>query len=330
MIRKKRTLMLEYQLFTKCNLKCAYCYNYFDEGIRSLSFYKEQLDEIMKLYHDNVCFVINGGEPFLFKELANLLDYVTDTDCMVSTYTSGSLPSRVYEKFLGELKNVDNVFMTVSVHFTEVLKDGRFTDEYLKNVEMLAATLPLLKLNIVVTTGYTRDGLAQIRSALHQLHDACPSVKYINFLIEDSLYSQPMKLARLCSAPEFKEFMSDVDSMFGYRNCMWDNMRTLSTSMMDEVGKNAMRSVSGSTKFVLPTDVTKHELSFLVKGDKLIIETTMDDLDMVGVDVDDNPDAMGVGSIPATGLKSFVERNRDIVHAVVPKPIEYLKEIGDL
>ncbi len=330
MIRNKRTLMLEYQLFTKCNLKCAYCYNYFDEGVRDLDFYKDQLGEIMKLYHDHVCFVINGGEPFLFKELAQLLDYVTDTGCMVSTYTSGSLPLRVYDRFLQGLKNKDHVFLTISVHFDEVLVNGKFTKEYLQSVERLASELPLLKLNVVVTKDYTYEKLARVRAALNQLHSSCPSVQYINFLIEDSLYEDPMKLARLCAAPEFKQFIEEIDSMFGYRNCMWDNCRTMSATMVGNIGQNALRLATGNSKFTLPVDVTKHELSFLVKGDKLVIETSMLDLDLTDVDTTDTHDALSIGTIPAVKLSSFIERNRDIVHSIVPKPIEHLREIGEL
>lgn len=324
----KRTLTLEYQLYTKCNLKCAYCYNYFDEGVRGLDFYKGQLDEIMKLCHDYVFFVINGGEPFLFKDLAHLVNHVTNSGYMVSTYTNGTLPIHVYDRFLSNLAQKDYVFLTVSIHFDEVLVDGRFTNDYLASVERLASEIPLLKLNVVVTEKYSQTYLAGVLAALTQLHECCPSVRYLNFLVDDALYEQPMKLAKVCSSAEFRAFTKAVDDMFGYRNCAWDNCRTLTAEMMAIIGQNALRAAAGTMALDLPVDTAKHELTFLVKGDRLVIETSMTNLNIVDIDVTDTPDAFSIGTIPASKLQAFVERNKEIVHSVVPKPIDHIREIS--
>lgn len=211
--------MIEYQLFTKCNLKCKYCYNYFDEQIDKLETYISDLKKISSLADKKTCMVLNGGEPLMFKELAKLINSV-EVETNILTYTNGTLPIKVYQKFVNEVKK-NNLYFTVSIHYAELIRTKNINDDFKNNLKFLIENIPNLKVNIVFTEDFGEEQFVnELMSLLEQLKEY--GLKYINILLEDSLKNSPHNALKLITKPHFKKFFENL-KMFKYKHCMWNN-----------------------------------------------------------------------------------------------------------
>ena len=251
------TKMIEYQMFTTCNLKCNYCYNYFDQSPEALETHIADLQKISSLADKKTCMVVNGGEPLLLKELAKLINSV-EVDTNIITYTNGTLPFKVYEKFVNEVRK-DNLYFTVSVHYAELLRTNNVNESYIANVKYLINSLPNLKINIVFTEDFTnKEFLDGLTNLLTEFRDA--GLKYINILLEDSLKEKPFEAVRLINSPHFKEFFEGLRS-FKYKHCMWNNRD-------DDISCLHM----WLRKEVMSPPLPYKELSFLRKGDHYVFE----------------------------------------------------------
>lgn len=326
-MNKPKALMLEYQLYTQCNLSCDYCYNYFDENVTQIDFYRQQLDEVLRLYHDNCCFVLNGGEPFLCKDLVNLVNYITEPNRNVYTYTNGTLPPKVYANFIEKLKHKDRLYMTFSVHPKEIFFNGRLTKQFLENISLFSEHVPNLKMNFILTSSYKSEYLSAILEALKDIKRSS-KVKYINFLIEDSLVNDPKKLVEILSSKEMKHFITEVDIMFDYRNCRWDNRRKTSTEVVEAVKLNAVKEIM-RIDFDTPSNETYHELSFLKYGKQLVVETSLDvSFDgMKKIYLNMEHDTYGIDE---ADLSAVVDYLLPIVQKKEMREIEVLRDICDL
>jgi organic radical activating enzyme len=211
--------MVEYQMFTKCNLKCPYCYNYFDENVDSLKVHIADLEKISVLVDKNTRLVINGGEPFLFKGLAQLINSMS-SKTHVLTYTNGTLPKRVYEKFVSTV-NKDNLFLTSSIHYAELLRTNNMTPAYKESVKYLIQNIPNFKITVVFTEDFaSKEFTEAVTELLKEFKEA--GLKYINVLLQDSLKKDPARAVKLTNTEHFKKFFKDL-KMFEYRHCMWNN-----------------------------------------------------------------------------------------------------------
>lgn len=249
--------MIEYQLFTKCNLKCKYCYNYFDQTVSALETHIADLRKISSLADQRTCMTINGGEPFLLKELAKLINSI-EVETNVLTYTNGTLSLPVYEKFVNEVRK-DNLYLTVSIHYAELIRTNNINDDYKANVKYLIQNIPNLKINIVFTEDFSdKDFLNDLMSLLTEFKEA--GLKYINILLEDSLKESPTRALALIRTPHFKQFFEDL-RMFKYKHCMWNNKDDDISCLHIWLRKECMSPP-------LPFK----ELSFLKLGDGFVIE----------------------------------------------------------
>ena len=249
--------MIEYQLFTKCNLKCKYCYNYFDQTVSALETHIADLRKISSLADQRTCMTINGGEPFLLKELAKLINSI-EVETNVLTYTNGTLSLPVYEKFVNEVRK-DNLYLTVSIHYAELIRTNNINDDYKANVKYLIQNIPNLKINIVFTEDFSdKDFLNDLMSLLTEFKEA--GLKYINILLEDSLKESPTRALALIRTPHFKQIFEDL-RMFKYKHCMWNNKDDDISCLHIWLRKECMSPP-------LPFK----ELSFLKLGDGFVIE----------------------------------------------------------
>lgn len=250
--------MIEYQLFTKCNLKCPYCYNFFEQGVQDVDSYIDDFLKISSLADRKTCMVINGGEPLLLKNIAKLINSVQVQTNML-TYTNGTLPLKVYEKFIKDVR-LDNLYFTVSFHYAELLRTKKFNDKYVKNVKYLIENIPNLKFNIVFTPDFdNKEFLDDLLDILLDFQRA--GLKYINILLEDSLKDNRPYALKLVSTAHFRSFMDEL-RVFKYKHCMWNNPKD-----------NVSCLYMWLKKECLSPQLPYKELSFLKLEDGFIIQS---------------------------------------------------------
>ena len=251
------TKMIEYQMFTTCNLKCSYCYNYFDQSPEALETHIADLRKISSLADRKTCMVVNGGEPLLLKELAKLINSI-EVDTNVLTYSNGTLPFKIYEKFVNEVRK-DNLYFTVSIHYAELLRTNNVNETYISNVSYLIKNLPNFKINIVLTEDFANDEfLAGLTKLIKEFELA--GLKNVNILLEDSLKEKPAVAVGLINTPQFKEFFECLQS-FKYKHCMWNNKDDSISCLQLWLRKECMSPA-------LPY----REASFLRRGDHYVFE----------------------------------------------------------
>jgi organic radical activating enzyme len=252
---------IEYQMFTKCNLKCPYCYNYFDQTVNTLETHIKELNKIAVLADRKTCFVVNGGEPFLFKDLAKLINSV-QVDTNIITYTNGTMPRKIYEKFVNEVRK-SNLYFTVSIHYAELLRTNNITNEYKENVKFLIQNIPNLKVNIVFNEDYlSKEFTEEVQELLLELKDA--GLKYINVLLVDELKLDPSKAVKLTSTVHAKKFFKTLNE-FEYKHCMWNNRDTSISCLQMWLRKEVMNQVK-----------PYKTVSFLKYKDEFIVEHNFD------------------------------------------------------
>ncbi len=252
---------IEYQMFTKCNLKCPYCYNYFDQTVSTLETHIEELNKIAVLADRKTCFVVNGGEPFLFKDLAKLINSV-QVDTNIITYTNGTMPRKIYEKFVNEVRK-SNLYFTVSIHYAELLRTNSVTNEYKENVKFLIQNIPNLKVNIVFNEDYLSEEFTEeVQELLLELRES--GLKYINVLLVDELKLDPSKAVKLTSSAHAKKFFETLKT-FEYKHCMWNNRDTSISCLQMWLRKEVMNQVK-----------PYKTVSFLKYNDEFVIEHNFD------------------------------------------------------
>lgn len=269
----KKKLCLVYQLFTKCNIGCKYCYNYFDQDVLPYDYYTSKVEKILELYDDETCFVLNGGEPLLLKDFDKLVNLATAT-ARTYTYTNGTLGTNHYRKFIDSLENKNKFYMTISLHCKEVLKNNRLTDKYLKNVNLFAETVPNLKMNLVVDEEFQGEYLTHIKQAMRDIKEHT-ALKNLNILIADHMYNDEIKLLRILNK-EFSEFVKELDENFTYVNCMWDNTRKTLTEMINDIKENTALKLAGKD-FKIPYKYEFAQINFLESPKGMVIQDFLDD-----------------------------------------------------
>jgi MoaA/NifB/PqqE/SkfB family radical SAM enzyme len=248
-------------MFTKCNLKCPYCYNYFDQTVSALETHITELNKIAVLADKKTCFVVNGGEPFLLKDLAKLINSV-EVQTNIITYTNGLMPRKIYEKFVNEVRK-SNLYFTVSIHYAELLRTNNVTKAYKENVKFLIQNIPNLKVNIVFNEDYlSKEFTEEVQDLLLELKDA--GLKYINVLLVDELKLDPSKAVKLTSTAHAKNFFNTLNE-FEYKHCMWNNRDTSISCLQMWLRKEVMNQVK-----------PYKTVSFLKYKDEYVIEHNFD------------------------------------------------------
>lgn len=259
-------------MFTKCNLKCPYCYNYFDQTVGALQTHITNLEKLSPLADRKTCFVINGGEPFLLKGLAALVNSVK-VDTNIITYTNGTMPKKIYEKFIKEV-NKDKLFLTISIHYAELLRTNNVNDSFKENVKLLIENIPNLKVNIVFTEDFLSQQFTEDLTELLKEFKGY-GLKYINVLLQDELKQAPVKAIKLVSTQHFKQFFKELE-MFQYKHCMWNNRDTNVSCLQMWLRKEVMDPGKGvkTLSILKHKDLFEVEHNFDITSEHLVNNTT--------------------------------------------------------
>jgi organic radical activating enzyme len=272
-MKTKTKLCLVYQLFTKCNIGCKYCYNYFDQDILPYDYYTSKLEKLLELVEDDGGLVLNGGEPLLLKDFDKLVNLST-SKAKTFTYTNGTLSTLHYKKFVESLENKDKLYMTLSLHFQEILKDNKLPEKYFRNINAFARKLPNFKVNLVVNEVFNGEYLEVIRQTMREIKERT-DLKYLNILIADHLYDDEFKLLRLLDK-EFCDVVRELDENFIYKNCLWDNTRQTFTEMVNDIKENAYLKIAGK-EFKIPYQKEFGQIAFLESPKGIVVEDHLDD-----------------------------------------------------
>jgi organic radical activating enzyme len=122
---------IEWKLHNVCNYNCVYCCSGNKDGSRrwvSLEQYKQQVHALVKAADGSPIWIqMTGGEPTLFPELMELLEYIKSFKIYVSIATNGSRTIRWWKE-VSEKNLIDNLIITFhsdtvkdSSHIIEVL-----------------------------------------------------------------------------------------------------------------------------------------------------------------------------------------------------------------
>lgn len=139
---------VEWKIHNVCNYDCVYCFSGNKDGSTrwvSLDIYKEQVQSLVKASNGNPIWIqLTGGEPTLFPELLELLEYIKSFGIYVSIITNGSRTIRWWRE-ASEKNLIDNLIITFhsdtvknSSHIIEVL--NLFQDRPTRTICLLTHT----------------------------------------------------------------------------------------------------------------------------------------------------------------------------------------------
>jgi len=117
-----------FTITNRCNLHCSMCGQWSEEGYMrgqqpdrheemNLTDWRRLVDEIAE--HQASAVLLRGGEPFLFKGISDLLEYIHDKGIFISIDTNGTQ----LEKYAADITRMGNIHLTISVDGPEQIHD---------------------------------------------------------------------------------------------------------------------------------------------------------------------------------------------------------------
>lgn len=115
LFKLKSPLKVTLNITNRCNFKCIHCYNGSLDDINEKELTFEELESILKDLKkiETVIVSINGGEPFLRKDVLKILKKASDLGFLINLNTNASLITKDIAK---ELKNIKIEDIDVSFH----------------------------------------------------------------------------------------------------------------------------------------------------------------------------------------------------------------------
>ncbi len=118
---------VSFTLTNACNLRCKMCGQWGEEGYMNskmvpvknleLEKWKSLVDELVE---NNVTSVLlRGGEPFLFRGIMELVNYINSKKIFISIDTNGTL----LHKYADELVQLGNIHLTISIDGPDEIHD---------------------------------------------------------------------------------------------------------------------------------------------------------------------------------------------------------------
>lgn len=112
----------------KCNLKCQMCGQWSTQGYMhhkketlkqelDLADWKKIIDELSANHIASL--LIRGGEPFLFPNIMDLLEYINQKNIFISIDTNGTL----LKKYATDIVRLGNIHLTISIDGPEKIHD---------------------------------------------------------------------------------------------------------------------------------------------------------------------------------------------------------------
>lgn len=140
---------IEWKIHNVCNHNCSFCGDRHKDGSQrwfSLDRYKEYTDKLVEANKGLPFWIqLTGGEPTLYPELLELMQYMKSKGAMISLISNGSRTLRWWKE-LKESKVLDNLFVTYHSeqtenyqHITEVI--NLFQDEPIEVICLMTHVL---------------------------------------------------------------------------------------------------------------------------------------------------------------------------------------------
>jgi MoaA/NifB/PqqE/SkfB family radical SAM enzyme len=119
---------VSFTLTNTCNLRCKMCGQWSEEGYMhggkgapkpkmGLADWKRLVDELAA--HNVGAVLLRGGEPFLFPQIIELLEYITQRGLFVPMDTNGTQ----LEKYAADIVRIGKIHLTISVDGPEEIHD---------------------------------------------------------------------------------------------------------------------------------------------------------------------------------------------------------------
>lgn len=142
-----------------CNLRCLYCFGeYYNKREREYTL-QEIKGIVDKLYTMGTRYILlQGGEPFLRRDLGEIIDYSTGKGIITAIVTNGTLPHRI--KAVPELRKLDYICFSLDgfKEDNDPQRGSGVFDKVLLSMEEVWRCHPGLKIRVnCVLTKYTID-----------------------------------------------------------------------------------------------------------------------------------------------------------------------------
>ena len=94
---KNNPIYLTYFVTNKCNLKCQHCFYWKNLNLKKRELTLEEIDKFSKNLKDILVLNITGGEPFLRKDLPDLIKtfYINKKPIILTINTNGFLTNKI-------------------------------------------------------------------------------------------------------------------------------------------------------------------------------------------------------------------------------------------
>lgn len=154
---KTTPLRIAHFITTRCNLNCSFC------GCKDMMYDEMNTDEIkvaMKTFKGLGTFAwgFTGGEPFIRKDLVELLRYAKSLNLYTSVVTNGTIFKEIEKLSPGIID-----FVMVSFHGrderTKAIKGDKYADNVLQTIDYLTAN----KFNVCLSSTFDDNSREDIR-----------------------------------------------------------------------------------------------------------------------------------------------------------------------
>jgi len=197
------------ELTYRCNLDCQHCYVIHDQAQNELSTkeYYELFDSLAKL--QTLFLTISGGEPFIRKDLKELIIYATKKNFSIRLFTSGTLLNNDWGNFLREMNILE---IETSIYGADPTTHDRMTrisgsfDNLMKGLEILSKNKIKTNVKFIVT----KNNYTQAKEIKQFVEELGFNFYYDVILTpKDNLDTTPQQLS--LSEKEMREFYRLID-----------------------------------------------------------------------------------------------------------------------
>lgn len=156
-----------WNLTNKCNKDCTYCFRELEENALSL---EQNLSIMKKLYNAGVTHItFAGGEPLMYPNLEELLQYGRQIGMEMSLITNGSiLRSITLDKYLPYLNRITFSVDSPSDYVNERIGRGKENYQHIKKlIPLIHEAYP--ELEIVVNSVITKETINEVDFMFEEL-----------------------------------------------------------------------------------------------------------------------------------------------------------------
>lgn len=142
-----------WEITNKCNYKCKYCI--FNSGIcNDVELTYEDIKKVIDaLKVKNFKYLkITGGEPFIRKDIIDILKYASDKDMVVDISTNASLINKSMIKYLKDI-NLDMIHVSLdgsNKEMHEIVRGINTYEKTIKGIKLLKETNKYIRIGTVI------------------------------------------------------------------------------------------------------------------------------------------------------------------------------------